>query len=434
MKYLLLTALSFALLAGCSRGHGDGLTTSPAAQAPALPASWVSGAGESNELPSPEVARSVEAAFGAHTAALEAAITAPAPAAETASKTTRPPDWVPWHLDGMIGSFVVDVGGVFGALVGDGDTGVKVTWMKQAPNAERAVSLKKSALRFQPSMTETDVATMLEPAVRAAAADGRVRDVPALRKNLRAEGNKFLSVVRLLSHVAPQPGWHIDGFQLSVAIGANGQVTPEISVGGNVNLIFDYQVPQAGPQLADLRRPLSPQDSAAEKNLEAFLSSVSAVIPRAGEGAAAAELRKAGFEFQVFQLGVGFNVAGQIGIASAQATAGGRIVFKRNEANALLASAPLPGPIGIFASSMVPAGAITDDKPAAIDTAKFRRGLNHALRMGAFFAKQAVKVDSPHWKTTEIELALDTNQGGQVGLATIQGSALIRMGFERVEK
>jgi hypothetical protein len=54
------------------------------------------------------------------------------------------------------------------------------------------------------------------------------------------------------------------------------------------------------------------------------------------------------------------------------------------------------------------------------------------MKMGAFFARQAAAVDKPHWKATEIELGLDVAENGNIGMSTLGGSALIRLGFERV--
>jgi hypothetical protein len=150
-------------------------------------------------------------------------------------------------------------------------------------------------------------------------------------------------------------------------------------------------------------------------------------------------------------VGLGIAVGGNIGVASAQAAAGGRIVFKKNAAQELLvsfqqapvlASVPFVGVAEFGTHETATAGQSTAKFGSATASASlfhvsnhvFADGLSRAIKMGAFFAEQAVSVDSPTWKTTEIELGLDASVGGNVGLSTVAGSGLIRLGFERVER
>ncbi|MDR3607591.1 MAG: hypothetical protein P4M08_09440 [Oligoflexia bacterium] len=383
---------------------------------PALPQSWIQSSsqpGGSEDKPSPEATKSVQAAFRVHSEALEAGIKP-----TNGALTLESQGSVPWHLDGMIASFAIDVGGVFGALVGDGDAGVKVTWQKRQAGQTSQMSApsarKQTAYHFRSNMTTHDVKAMLEPAVRMAVATRSVNDEASLRRDLVAEGTKFLTIVRILSQVDPTPGWHIDGFQLGLFIGANGQVSPLIGTGGNIALYFDWTAPSSKPEAAPL--DLNPHQTLVKENMAAFVQALSSLLPEAEAESTAIE--KTGFEFQVFQVGLGIGVGGEVGIASTQDSAVGRIIFKRDAATEALLSLRMPP----SSRTAIP-----------VSIRHFREGIRRAIRMGAFFARQAAAVDTPNWKATEIELGFDTNLGGTLGLATIQGVGLIRLGFERVE-
>lgn len=213
-----LIAAIFLILAACSKDQsGSGSRGAP----PALPASWLNGSDSdsSSSLPpaTAEATQSVQAAFHAHTSALEEVLSKDSPAATVVSAEGHPADWVPWHLDGMIAAFGVDVGGIFGTLLADANPAVKITWQRQVTPSPAPRSPRATSVRFHPGLTSKDVAALVEPAVQMAVATKSVGNADNMRRNLYAEGQKFLSLVRVLSAVSPGPAWHIDGYQNSIS-------------------------------------------------------------------------------------------------------------------------------------------------------------------------------------------------------------------------
>jgi hypothetical protein len=404
-KINILYLLALPLLVACAK------PASPSQSVPAaLPAGWLVQSQDSGaplSAPSPELITSVQAAFGAHSAALEMVYPTDS---VTVATPGHPPGWVPWHLDGLIGSFAVDVGGIFGTLIADGSPSVKVTWQKQSAAPARK-SASPVALRFHPNMSAGEVAAMLEPAVAAVGARGHL---DLVRRRLNTEAGKFLAVVRVLDTVHSACTWRVDGYQLMFSVSASGNVTPELNVGGMVSIIFDWQATLASGAISFFAPPA---DTA---GLGSLARSVAELLPQAVEGDA--EIRAAGFELQVFQVGVAITAGGNFGIAAAQTSVAGRIIFKRTSSRC--------SSLGEQVAALTFVG---DGSSASMVVAgRFRKGMRRALKMGAFFARQAVAADKPHWKATEVELGLDVAANGNIGMSTLGGSALIRLGFERV--
>jgi hypothetical protein len=457
LRYFVCLSI-FSIALGCARNTQSGKTP------PALPASWVDPTAKNLPLnagddePSPEVTASVQTAFRAHTMALENAslrseISIQSNKQKAGKPTPKyldpkpetPSDEVPWHLDGIVGSFAIDVGGVFGMLVADGVPSIKVTWQKQAAteSVNPHPARKSKGIRFRANMTRDEMLRTLEPAVQSAIATKSVSDITNFRRNLTREGMRFLSLTRVMSTVPAARGWHVDGYQLLLSFNASGDFTPAIGIGGGVAVFFDWEATSSVPKSS-----LSTEEAALKENMGGFVQSISSIIPAAR--ADATEIRKAGFELGVFQIGLGITAGGTIGIASTQGAAVGRIIFKKDEHGA----APSARTIGVMLpenDAILPVNFISTAQPGVkldssvaisrqdggivvsqVPPERVRDGLRRAINMGAFFARNTAAVDSARWKCTEIEAGFDVTINGDLTFMTVGGTGLVRLGFERV--
>jgi hypothetical protein len=308
MKQVFLTAifLLVANLCGCAKDHSTGDSGTPAEALPAAPQSWISGGGASASVsssgfpaPSADFTASVQSSFQAHTAALESINPHLSGLVLSPTPTGHPSDWTPWHLDGLVVGFGLDVGGVFGFLATDGSPSVKVTWQKfPAAEKPKAKSARAASVRFHSSMSNQDIAALVEPAVELAISSKRVRDSRRLRNNLSEEAARFLSFVRILRSIQPSSAWHVDGYQLSLSVGATGDIAPGLNLGGTFLVLFDWQAsgetfsPSAAARMSSQELELQPEVSD-------FVRSVGALLPLARSSAP--EIRESGFELQVFR-------------------------------------------------------------------------------------------------------------------------------------
>jgi hypothetical protein len=434
-KKYLFSILSVLLLAnflsGCEGVHRN--EDSP----PALPQSWVTPGiakvtgDASQDQPSREVTAMVRSTLQAHTAALEVAgRKAQALAVKTSTANSeKPSDLVPWHLDGIIASFAIDVGGLFGILAVDASPSIKMTWQTKKtaskPETTPGGSSRNLAVHFNGAMSRERIAQILEPTVQSVAATQSVHNISAFRKHLNSEGEKFLSIARVLNTVHAMYGWHIDSYQLLLSFSAAGEVSTTIGAGGTVAIFFDWTVQRgADPGV------LTASEIELRKNIEAFVGNISDAMPSSSQELS--NIEKAGFELSVFQVGLGIVAGGTVGIASVQGAAVGRIIFKKDTnvipSNRLTKNKPKP--IKILTSNP------ELDSPyrillSEIDAGKFRAGIQRAIDMSSFFIVNAAAVDTKNWKCTEIEAGFDMTAIGDVVFMSVGGTALIRLGFER---
>ncbi len=441
---------SVLFLLSCSKGHdGDSAAKNAFDSARALPASWYqlpeNGGSSDLEETSATADASVRSLFRSHTKALESSVADVSPFASFAAPLGAPSDWVPWHLDGMIATFAVDVSGIFGALLFDGTASVRGIWqqVRKTPAAASLGAGKASSVRFESKMTQDELSARLEPIIQSVVASGKVRDERALRSNLQARGQGFLAACAALEALPRPRGWHVDSFQLQLTIGASGQVTPAIGVGGVLNIFFDWQKQDDAAPV-----PAAPPAPGLAQNLPAFVRVFQSSL--ASLPADRLFLRDAGFVMNQFQLGVAVGVGGDIGVARVAAVANGKIIFKADASqlsaaafeprfeNAAFVSLVSKGmaeePVAFAAANGIPAETrLNGSVSYKMGADGMSRGLEKALRMASYFARQARRADTRNWKVNLIEAEFDASVTGDLKIATVGGQGQFLLDFNRID-
>src|SRR5207253_9469910 len=75
-------------------------------------------------------------------------------------------------------------------------------------------------------------------------------------------------------------------------------------------------------------QPMSDHETLLQKNMFTFVETMASLVPEAHNESS--EIRQSGFELGVFQVGIGISLGGDIGVANAQASAVGRVIFKKD--------------------------------------------------------------------------------------------------------
>jgi hypothetical protein len=68
-----------------------------------------------------------------------------------------------------------------------------------------------------------------------------------------------------------------------------------------------------------------------------------------------------------------------------------------------------------------------------VGSGAFGRGLEKALRMAEYFARQARQADSKNWKITQVEAEFDTSVTGDLKIATVSGQGQVVLDFDRID-
>lgn len=438
MKFLFLLGLPVCL--ACSSAREE-----QASQVPALPKAWYTlpenGGVDAGE-PNADVAESAQTAFRAHVRALDAS--------ESADTAAIHP--TPWHLDGMIVDFSVSTGGVFGVLLGGGTATVKTTWNKIKPGSRLTPVLqtKSPVMKIAAATTTQDLEQQLEPVIRAAVSSGTVRDETTLRKNLRLQGDHFITLCHAMDTVKTKATWYVDSLQLQLTFNALGKVMPTIGVGGALTVYLDWQKPESAAQVSQTPTALS-------RNLNQFVQTIAEEIPLAlGEGK---DLAAKGWELSQFQVGMAVTGAGDIGIIAIGGSMNAKLIFAKDGTSTpasvapavasgpyvnLLSSAPksdhlaYAAKVGVAFDRTTLADGSGDPSPEGIvyhiPRDKFKSGLQKAIQMGSYFAGLAKREDTANWKLAIFESEFDLSIGGGSALANVTVMGEIVLDFTPIQK
>jgi hypothetical protein len=443
--FILSAVLSF----GCSSHSqiGDSLNSNASATSSgALPKSWYNVKSEDAVVaPDPKTDDAVDSAFQANVSALlqseaQSETQANAQSAASAARTpwllstknssSHPADWVPWHLDGMVGYYAVSQSGILGALLYSGTESIKLTWQKPssstpAPSAVAQIQ-KAPALKVTPDLKEEDLPSALEPSIQVALASGSIQNESNFRKNILDRAEKFFNICRALDTITRTSGWYVDGYQLNLNVSASGQVTPVVGVGSAVNLYFDWSR-TSDPTIA-------PAPVAPSSQLKNFVQLVSSAIPQAVKDSS--DVQKSGFYLDMVQVGLGITAGGDIGVAQVQGGDIGRIIFKRDVTVIDTAGASA----AIDADSDQQLNVIqaeTASAPASVvykvSSRKFKNGLKHAIKMANYFAARAKKAENSKYKLNQIESEFDIALTGDLKLAVVNGIGQFVLDFDLIQ-
>ncbi|MGZ3805799.1 MAG: hypothetical protein ACXVB4_16395 [Pseudobdellovibrionaceae bacterium] len=415
----------------------------------ALPESWYKmpeRGEESNfsfEEPSAKMNEYVKNTFSTHVTALTDLEEESTSSESSILSVKHPKNWTPWHLDGMIVSFAIDENGLFGFLAFNNTTSIKGTWqqIKVPVPPVKNQSQRKSAIKLNRTMTDTEVVGSLEPTIQTIMATKVIKNETFFRKTLAAQVLQFVSVGRELDRIQSLQGWHVDSYELQLTFNAQGQITPLIGVGGVVNIFFDWQKLYGNPKTMNS----APSNPILFQSLQNLTQVVASLIPEAIQESE--DLRSSGFDLNQFQVGVALGAGWTIGIAQAGAAICGKIIYNKNyqELKTLMAMDDVPSNREDATINLVTAenhstiftrsyGSVTSkgNPLIKIPRSKFKEGIKRAIKMGSYFSKRAKEADSKTWNVTNIEAEFDATIGGDLKIATVNGQGQMVLDFNRI--
>ncbi len=347
-----------------------------------------------------------------------------------------------WQLSGMIFELAVSAEGVLGLLMGEGEAAVKTIWLRNDQSSESFVhKIKPISFSFQSKDSPQSIEKHSDLLMEMATASGKVRDPQLLKSNLMFKFNQFVEMGKLLNlSELEQAGWKISEFRQVLSITAEGDVTPGVALGGFIEFEMRWNIENESEGTQNFAGIFSRRKPALDALLNGLVSDLRAI-----EDEAPAEYEEKGFELEGFYIELGVKGESDFGIASASASAVGKLVFKRNDEEDLVKNkkslaerslvssvnivSEAPGPVSFTAQS-----SSNFQQVSRANRNVFRRGLHRALKMGRFFARRASKVESKKWYIKEIEPEFEIAVNGNVGLSTLEGSTALALEFERKDE
>jgi hypothetical protein len=382
--------------------------------------------------------------FDANSEALEKMPAAPA----SRAPDDRPKDWMPWHLEYFTTDLAVTAQGLLGVMTIKGTPAVQAFWRRQGvkpPLPTESPGVRLVALEGPGEGTPADA----EPVIRAALASGKIRDEAAFRENVERLNSQLQALAESLDG-SRGSAWWVSGFRIDFSVEASGKIS-FVTVGADLRLRFEWKrlmraTPASPAAVATLRDPaLAPIAS----GLRTLAGTLREDLERAAEDE---KLTAAGFKAYSFRVGFGVTAKGDVGVAKGSTTVIGHLQFARDvkkpvvyprfaaEASdesplLVIESRPEAGHLdfarkaGVEVRTLAALGASPEQAIYRVDRSRFRRGLEKAMRMGAFFAKPAQASSKRKWKVHTLKAGLDISVVGDLGFAALGGVAATDFGF-----
>lgn len=429
---------------------------------------------------------------------------------ENKTKTVKPVDWVPWHLALISADFGISSEGVFGALVGAGTASVRATWKRneaqktQPPPhltpfssvSKSSVSAGESSFAMPTSFaaenppehsevklmgfaSKKSVDSQIESIIEKSLKDKKVTNEDQFRKTVRKVADDFRDMALALNVLSiEKTQFRPSAFRLEITIGADGQVTPVIGVGGSVFLRFDWIIDRHESDHFKNFNPINHRWSKPALKLIQFANSIAPDIDAVKDSVP--EIKKAGFEMSYVRAGLVFSASYDFAVASVEGEAVASIKFGDNggeggcedpdgdgdchnslmqqgfkltdylsdkgllDSTSLADGIPLVKrvnptqlalsgfntSIGTLSDAKVGDGSDTL-KSTIIPHKRLQAGLKRAMKLSSFFLKHAAKAKPGKWKLDEIETEFELSLTGSVGLASVGAGAELAIEFER---
>jgi hypothetical protein len=412
--------LAILTLTGCAQRKDNEVPKDWLASAPGASASQSTDAAEEEAeiTPAPALGEKVDQIFTAESESLERAEAASTVVPETVPQAQR------WHLTAFMADLGISMSGVLGALVYKGTPSVTAIFRKQYAKPDVKPETVADAVALTPMMSHQDLAMALEPGIQATLATGRVKDEKTFRTEAMGAAQEFQVLTRSLQSMDESLSWKVSRFRLDLSVDVSGKVTPVISVGGDLRLRFEWF--RMKPPTHALPRMAAAQVEAAQaselsEGLVKFASGIAEDLVELSDDSVVAD---SGFKAFSYRVGLGISKKKKFGVVTDTNSMIGHLYFTRNVPKPVVNPKP-PRDGASEDLALISAG----DQVTPLTHKRFRKGLNRAFKMGAFFARYAARHPNARWKVYELRTGFDLSLTGRTGLAGINGLGATEINF-----
>lgn len=360
-----------------------------------------------------------------------------------------PPNAVDWRLYSLLTELGISAKGVIAPISLKGTATVGVFWRKKPPADEAWLdphadgSDSPVGLLLTPASTREEIRRQLEPMIQLALSTKKVKDEAELRKNLNESADLFWRLSEVLS--SENRPWWVSRFRLDLWIDIAGTVHPGVAVGGEFKLRFEWH--RLMKENLPVTHPVMHIDDELQKEFRKFIEDLSSDV----EDVSYDGLRDTGFFPNTIRFGLGISVKGTFGVVKLGGGIVGMLFFstppptreaiyhparvRQNDSLPFIVYEPSERHVTYAKQHHIPFEITKQDRGIIqeiiykIDHAAFRRGLTKAVGISSRFAEGAAKSSVGKWKIHEIRPSFELSIGGDLGLASITGSASVEMSF-----
>lgn len=379
---------------------------------------------------------------------------------ETESRTgrctppaNRPANWNPWYLKNIIMGLGVSGSGTVGIVTSKGEVSTEIYWKRGMANL-RSLGInpaggedhrERADLVIGDSTTSFEIEAELDPIVRAVMATGRVRNEDRMRRQLVKVARDLQDMMVNVNKYNLASSWDVSGFHLDIEISGSGKVAVGISAGAAVRLRFKWKKTS---NIA-LEKRVTEELKQKRDSLRKLLAATAQDLETIGNE----HYQSTGFNLTGFRLGVGLYSKAKFGIVKGKAKIMGYAYYKRRtlatmdamrnrtsivlpDSLPLIDLGPAKHHIAYAKSEGVEHEVYSTESGADkvvyyMNRAKFRKGLDQAVMMGARFAGRAKKVQADQWYIYKIKPQFALSMRGAFSLVTLGGTVSFQAEFKR---
>ncbi|MGZ3808929.1 MAG: hypothetical protein ACXVCE_12655, partial [Bacteriovorax sp.] len=329
-----------------------------------------------------------------------------------------------WRLDAIKTTLGLTLEGKMGVKSWAGEKAIELTWKKRTnKNAEEDEDdFRAGTVNFQGIRGAHDLQKSMDQLASGLAAKGKVRDALLLKRNLMKKALLFQEMIKgaEASEVSP---WMPYKIRLDLSVSADGTVSPVMNAGGNIRMRFVWS--KSGTE----GKEKSVLGKVAESSRTLLNNLAEQMAVAIKEEPASKKLT-----IENFNVSIGVSLSGNVGVAEASGEIVTQVFFRPFEESEsgekVLRSNAL-----IKTNSAIPFLRNNHnnflEQVTFIDGTKIRKGFKKAVRFAEYFQKklEKEKYKKSDWAVSEISPSFTFGLSGDVGLATLEGTAGLEIEF-----
>ncbi|MBF0314095.1 MAG: hypothetical protein HQK52_11820 [Oligoflexia bacterium] len=375
-----------------------------------------------------------------------------------------------WRLTWISTLFTVSSSGLMGLITGKGTTSLHLWWRKKIlPNNKELQPPTESTptVAISPRMSDSQLTSELEPAIKLALASKKVSDPKKFRDDVHVAAKNFRAVVKDLSNLksANDRCWWANKFRTDLVLTASGTVmvapAVTVSMGGEVFVRMEWA------RLERDNNNKSNSSTGASSDKTELGKFVNAMISNIEKIAATAENENNPIQFNGIRVAIGMSAGGTVHVAKLSGSAIGHLYFKsdvcpnKNLDNKSLTAAvdesiwveaaARPDYIQLAKSEGIPYKFVPatpslngDNKSLMgralyrVNSARFQNGLKKSVRIARYFTNIITKREEKRgerskWEIFRVWSGFALSLTGTVGVATVSGISQIELEFNRAK-
>ncbi len=319
-----------------------------------------------------------------------------------------------WYLQSFLTELAIEAEGEIGVLGTGGEAAVELVWIKK--NQEKVLKTEEEVstepdLQIGTSMTEEALKKEIAPIVDLAMSTGHIRKRAKFFKNLMNEALKFQDTARELENSPVLGPWYVYKYQLELFVSVEGKIA-FIDGGNSLRLRMEWWRLQKNDSEKSIVPYLPVELSSNAKLVAAMANDIQAADRTVFDN---------GFVFNCLKMGVGTTIEGDLFLAKGKAKAVGSLFFKRDEqVQPKLTIASVLPEVSEYA---LQAKASVNQVPRF----SFRRGIQKAMSITHFFAKNAKTKNPGQFELNVIEVEFEIFANGGVGVVTLEGATVLTL-------